>query len=504
MRLGQLLVESSFITQSELSTALAYAQTKGLQIGRCMVLLRMVTDDQIKLALTAQMHIRSGLEAKLAVELLRTAFRDKADFQQVLLASASRPIRDYLEHAGTPQAPAAPAATAVVGGPPAAPVVTPEPLVEHQDDVSRIRAMTKRIETLIRLQQISEVAAVVEEALVLGRRNLTADDGAPAKAMGDLADALAIAGQRPLAMDCYLLAGEMLEHRLPSSLVDAICNLRAASVVGKDLPEKGQRKRLGELFIAAGLVNEEQLQQGLAHAKQTGAPLGNALEQLKLITPKQLTSMVHCQMLIQQAVVPEEVAIQALRLAWRQDMDLKRFTQGANIPPAKQNSPEEKALSDCLDNLLGLEAKGEAKSLEAAALCVQLGDMYLARDSIFDAEHSYRRAHNIFKEQAKGSTELLRSALGLSGVLMRQNRTTEAHAVMLNTMNAIPSTPSMELVEYFERLGHLEYAQGASMSAYSVVRSAIAIMDQMGCQDEKLRASTADLLAKCAEEMGMG
>lgn len=577
MRLGQLLVESNFITQSELSTALSYAQAKALQIGRCMVLLRMVSDDHIRLALDVQKHIRNGLDAKVAPEILRKAYNGKTGVAQVLGGSENPVVRDYMAQlkqgaaeggafttGGAPAIPAAsagiPANAAAAVAPPNAAVNaanamasmpfsktttggqptfgggvgadTPDALLKAGDEFAKqldwfhaesayanavakleqsksddrdarlIRAMTKLLQAQNEQDWQGKALHTFNSVVEIGRRNLKAEDTSAAKAIADLADAMGIMGKFDLAVQCYMLAADMFEAKLPGSVVDAICNLRAASVISKDLPEQGERKRLGELFIASGLVNDQQLQQALAHGKQAGVPLGAALEQLKMITPQQQKSMVHCQMVIQQNILAEPVAIKALRLAWRQEMDLKTFLTGANIPPAKENSPQERELSECLDNLLGFESKGQGKSVEAGHALLKLGGLYVARDSIFDAEFAFRRAHNIFLTEMPKSVELVKAALGLANALIQQKRRVEAHAIMLKTMTMIPSQPSVELAEYFSCLSNLEYEQGATASAFSVARSAIAIMDQIGSKDAKLRCATIECLAKCADEMG--
>lgn len=586
MRLGQLLVESSFITQSELSTALAYAQTKELRIGRCLVLLRMVTDQHVNLALEAQSHVRKGLDAKVATDLMRAAFRDRTEFDKVLITSPNPLVGAYLNSlAGgqgateseknyafgqsapsykppVQQAPqletldslrhldidsqlarnsvagsssagsGAPSGMAFSRAKTGVTVDTTKPvqvLIERGDelmkqqqylaaeasyraaiekvqpepgDVKLLNTMIKLADVLAVQKKVSEFDQLVDGVLKLARRNIKSEESGASKAVAKLADNLGLLGRVDLALQAYLLAGEMFEERLPSSLVDAICNLRAASVISKALPEQAERKRLGDLFLASGLVNQDQLQAALAHSKQAQVPLGSAFEQLGTLKGRQVKSLVHCQMLIQQNILTEPVAIQALRLAARQDMDLNTFLKGANIPPAKENSPKEKELSDCLDNLLGLESKGEGKSIAAGIACLQLGKLYIERNSIFDSEFAFRRAFNVFQVHSKNSLELVQAALGLADALIQQKRRSEAHALLLQAMTSIPSSPSIELAQFFAQLSMLEYEQGATASAYSVARSAVAIMDQIGCTDAKLRFRSIETLVKCADEMG--
>ncbi len=537
MRLGQLLVDSGCISQAELSAGLSYAQTKTLPIGRCLILLRSINEEQLQAALRAQQHLRNGLATPVAVEVLRSALRENASYDKVLERSSSNEAQAYVRSGASATAgfqKTTGTATIVTGATATGAAVDAtksssalieagEAFLKKQqfpdaeahlraasdklqrqpvpDESQIIRARSKLAEVLFGSKKFAEGEVLFEEICKAARSStLGTEDTIAAKAVSELADGLALAQRPDLALRAYILAGELFENRLPSSLADCICNLRAASVISRVVPAGSERKRLGELFVASGYVNDVQLQQALAKGKELQVPLGNALEQMGIISAQLLRSVMHCQLLIQDSILAEPVAIHALRIAQRQQMDLGTFLQGANIPRGKEHTPTEKQISDCLDNLIGLESKGQAKSPEAGALCLQLGKLYVERGSMFDAEFSFRRAQAALQDQR--SQDYVEAVVGLSTALIKQGRKTEAHSLLSKAMTAIPTTPSNALAEFFDQLSLLEFDMSNTMMAFSMARSALSIMDQIPTTAAKTRVATLERLATSAEEMG--
>ncbi len=64
-----------------------------------------------------------------------------------------------------------------------------------------------------------------------------------------------------------------------------------------------QRKRIGEILIDQGLINQDQLQQGLEEQKKTGQPIGKCLIGLKLISEDKLVDALSAQLDIQRVVL---------------------------------------------------------------------------------------------------------------------------------------------------------------------------------------------------------
>jgi hypothetical protein len=56
------------------------------------------------------------------------------------------------------------------------------------------------------------------------------------------------------------------------------------------MPERTQRKRLGELLVEAGVIDDDQLRAALGHQRQWGGKLGRALVDLHLATEPQIVA----------------------------------------------------------------------------------------------------------------------------------------------------------------------------------------------------------------------
>ena len=61
-------------------------------------------------------------------------------------------------------------------------------------------------------------------------------------------------------------------------------------------PKKGGYLRLGDLLISAGLITEEQLQEGLRLQKGTGKRLGTVLQENGFITESELIEALQMQL----------------------------------------------------------------------------------------------------------------------------------------------------------------------------------------------------------------
>lgn len=84
MRIGELLLESALINAKELGDALYYMRAKALPLGRCLKILRAISEEDLAKALEAQKLIRKGLEPALAVEVLKDCCKRNVAFHEAL------------------------------------------------------------------------------------------------------------------------------------------------------------------------------------------------------------------------------------------------------------------------------------------------------------------------------------------------------------------------------------------------------------------------------------
>jgi len=80
--------------------------------------------------------------------------------------------------------------------------------------------------------------------------------------------------------------------------------------------------RIGELFLRASVVTEEQLAEKLALSQKTGVPLGQILMQAGLVSKDQLHGAIEIQSLVLSEVLAEEHGVAALKLLVEQKMSL--------------------------------------------------------------------------------------------------------------------------------------------------------------------------------------
>jgi tetratricopeptide (TPR) repeat protein len=73
MRIGEILIGSSLINKEQLDEALNYAGFKHVPVGRALRVLRYLSEDDLSRAVDAQKAMRKGLEAKIALDVLKNA-----------------------------------------------------------------------------------------------------------------------------------------------------------------------------------------------------------------------------------------------------------------------------------------------------------------------------------------------------------------------------------------------------------------------------------------------
>jgi hypothetical protein len=92
--------------------------------------------------------------------------------------------------------------------------------------------------------------------------------------------------------------------------------------------EPGETERLGELLVAAGLIDHKQLDHFLLIARKTERPLGRVLVQSKILPRATIVAALNCQLMIRRNRVPVQNAIEELKETAKRTMP--RCSLGAN------------------------------------------------------------------------------------------------------------------------------------------------------------------------------
>src|SRR5262249_33956784 len=99
--------------------------------------------------------------------------------------------------------------------------------------------------------------------------------------------------------------------------------LRHFSAFWKRNSKQSEHKRIGELLVDAELITADQLTSALQEAHQNEMPLGQTLIKQGAISQAVLRAGLQSQLLVQDGVVPSQVATKALRLVAQKEMTLE-------------------------------------------------------------------------------------------------------------------------------------------------------------------------------------
>jgi hypothetical protein len=89
----------------------------------------------------------------------------------------------------------------------------------------------------------------------------------------------------------------------------------------------GKTNKLGEILLAAGIVDNQQLELGLQHSGVTGLPLGRVLINLGIISEQLLSSALSAQVLIREQRVERDKAVQGLIAAKERQIPFEQSLQ---------------------------------------------------------------------------------------------------------------------------------------------------------------------------------
>lgn len=179
----------------------------------------------------------------------------------------------------------------------------------------------------------------------------------------ELANAIQVAGEtglpigRVLIMSGYLTdldlqAAVQVQSLLKDSQMDILTAGKVLALVSKEGVtfeqslrrvgwvgnQKVQTAKLGELLLAAELVTEAQMNEGLKTSQETGLPLGRILVLTQALTEELLSAALTAQVMVRDGKVTKEQAIEGLRSARRRrvSIEVSLIDHGFYRPPTRQ------------------------------------------------------------------------------------------------------------------------------------------------------------------------
>lgn len=267
-RLGELLMAAGLITSEDLEDALRTRDETGLPLGRILVLTRLLSEELLAAALTAQVFLRDGkVTREQAIDGLKSARKRRVSIEVALADQGlfRPPVRQSIKLGDL--------------------LVLAELIMENDLmtalELSLVRQLPVgriMLQTGLITPQVLEAALQLQEMVAAGTVN-------------SLQAAQAL---RQIAIQRF-------------SLPQALAELGAKEGEGKG------SSRLGDILKAAGLVTEKDIKRAIELSTKNSALIGKMLVAAGTIDEQMLYAALRCQFLIRDGLLELDQAIIALK-----------------------------------------------------------------------------------------------------------------------------------------------------------------------------------------------
>ncbi len=460
MRIGDLLLGSGFINESELSEALRkQKQTQKTPIGQLLKLLDFLDENELELVLQAQRKILfTSMSQELAVSTLRYARQHKVSFNEANLIvletiQKQESKQQQAEKQDFSVSEAESKAADIIKGlsdgkskclqnfsnklsgvsTPTGPRFAVDPLflIQQSDNKASLKLWEEAAALLEQARLIYErEGSSKEEEIIpvycrlaafyaksasqkLASENITKvltllNKGvklAPGS-IPFLAAAASLCARQDMQLDADRLFKAVMsrwvallpfEHaQFLRCLYDAIYCARKLNPISK------KNLRIGELLCNSGLLKEPQFDEALKKSKQNRQPLGHVLIVEKYISYMDLRNAMKVQLLARGGLLPADYAYVLLATFAFKPEDVDTILEKILEPDENSDESQDKdseavlVMIGKMDELLLLEQEHGLKSTKVAALAFELAEICLERQELFEAEAMYRRAHAVY------------------------------------------------------------------------------------------------------------
>jgi len=535
MRIGELLLESEIVTSKQLADALHYARAKELPLGRCLKILRLVTEHDLERALEVQKLIRNGLDSKVGAQILHIAVKHGLSVRQALMDrsrltsikvdpnKAAAPEIEEQSEAKTPIQPTKSAFALIqegdrlfaeekVGEAERKYLEARDKLnQEHGHECTEVAAcMVKIAHLYMSTDRFDEAQKLYADVLASYTHLKGPEDPMVAKAFEDLGDLHHIRGRPAAAADYFTQAYEIVKKGKPLDIGLAGRLLKKLSTVAETTAEN-RRKKLGEFCSDAGILMASEIQYALKNARASGKPLGTVLRDERFLKSEQIESLMLAQLLTKKGLMPYDVAVQALSLSHRSGISLKHICDVGRIV---SDHSEDKVLVLEQDNLLTAERLLGPNHVEVAYIAERLADLYMQHEDPASAIIFYRQAQGIYergasKDPVEAKTRMATLLSKYARTLTIENRNMEAEPLLLQALDMIGQagkSQSLEAAECLHQLAQIHMSQHNHHSALSFFNTAAALYEQLGCDaavqpvlEEMVRLQLGDSMNNEAE-----
>jgi tetratricopeptide (TPR) repeat protein len=507
-RVGELFVESGLLSAEDLAKGLDYARKTGLPIGRVLVMLRMVSDQEVRAALHLQSLMKfEKMPPPLAVRAIAHSRAKQISIEEACvdlgwssekfkagLPERLRELKDLLAQTEGKLGSDHPelASTMIQ----LAAFYEDEQMWPHAEaqlesairilektygtvDLRVAQALTKMANLLYQQDRFAEAQPFYERVLTIRQHLLGADDPDVGYALLDLAEIYDIQKSWADAEKHYLLSLQNLEHLYHCDETPILDVLKRLSYVSKKRNAPSESVLVGTLLTECGLISSEKIPEALEVSKQKSVPLGRALVTLGYLTEEQLRPVLQLQLLIKSNLLPTQIAIRILRLRVRRNVSLADAMAMVGWKTGGQ-SYEPSQLLSINDELLAAERDLAADDPQIAALCVQMAELFETYDRHNDAELLYKRAIGIVEKSPSDTDGLIVLLDRLGSVNVRQHKYDSAlsiYARALTLRKEHMGDDQGEMATSYLNIGRLNRDRGNHAEAISHLRQALSLAE---------------------------
>lgn len=554
MRIGDLLLQSGFLTEEELTAALSQQRlAKNVPIGQLLKVLNYLSDEDLELVLQAQRQILfASLNGEMAVESLRYARQQKVSLQIALERVQDQVIAELKDEPFDASPVGHSLNTGMEGLEPGSSFAVPansEPpksnktplradeLLRSSEEAAARNDWTKSIELLEKAKKIFEQAAAHSPEAAL-------------PVLCKLALAYAKANDRVKLKEQLAKILEQLEGRNKSFSPDTVLTLSAVAALSSKYqmhsfsdrlyrkalplwhkllplhapqfilclrdaiscsrvvaPPARTNVRIGELLISSGLIDADQFSEALQAAKRDRLPLGRVVSEQGIITQHDLRNAVRVQLLCRSAILPSFYAGMVLRAASLSKLIPDEFFAKMNLDKdAVSKGNELHDLVAKMDNLLLLEETLGLNHPEVASLAAELADICLRRGEPDEAEVLLRRAHAVMAVAGEAyELQLADICAKIARLMIVKKKYPESELLLLQSMeikNRLLGESHNDVAEVLVDLGYLHYCQTNYAPAIGFLRSAWLLQQEQTASNQQELRYLLELLIKCFDESG--
>ena len=498
-KLGELLVGAGLVPADRLSEGLEYARQHSLPLGRVLITLKILREEDLESVLHSQALMKMDrLPARLAVKAISMAaanhmsidkalkklgwFSDKyIEGEAVSIAIAREQLTNCELSFGHDHPETAAACIKLAGLLTAnRKYLDAELLYNRAAQIVEECFGQSSLEMANLLSQIGEHYFLQDrfveaeknywQAYQIKQTNLGDRNLAVAGCLEDLAELYDVQAEFLQAERLYLSSIGIKEKILEADDPELLSSLRKLVLICRQQEYGPEQRPTGELLVESGMVEQAKIDEGLRLSLKYNIPIGRALITLRQLTQEDLQRVMHAQLLLKDGGIPGYIVIRALRASCRMNNsvgDALKLLGWRREHPADQRHLE--LLLRCSDDLIKLEQKLTPEHPDVARKCLELADLYAGGNNLREAEILLKRALNIYLEHV-GEDELATAVTlcNLAQVHCRQYRFDEANHLMERAVNLArkrSTRGTQELADYLEKQSRILLAGGNSKEA---------------------------------------